>query len=125
MTDPICRLDIVEPEDAGGLLVETHELIRRSDGSVHDLHKAMFLRPEPIRWADGHYHAVLHNSENALPEWCLEPVATMVARLASCACAQTHHGANLRLLVGDAARADAMPGAAATGRETDVLGPAP
>ena len=122
MADPICRLDIVEPEDVDGLLAETHELIRRSDGSVHDLYKAMSLRPEPICWADGH----LHSRENALPEWFLEPVATMVARLTSCVYAQTHHhGANLRLLVGDAARADAMPGAAATGRETDILGPAP
>ena len=121
MADPICWLDIVEPEDADGLLAETYELIRRSDGSVHNLYKAMSLRPEPIRWADGHYRAVLHNSENALPEWFLELVATMVARLASCAYAQTHHGANLRHLVGDAARADAMLDAATTGRETDVL----
>ena len=122
MADPICRLDIVEPEDVDGLLAETHELIRRSDGSVHDLYKAMSLRPEPIRWADGH----LHNRENALPEWFLEPVATMVARLTSCVYAQTHHhGANLRLLVGDAARADAMLDAAAAGRETDVPGSAP
>ena len=118
MADPICRLDIVEPEDVDGLLAETHELIRRSDGSVHDLYKAMSLRPEPICWADGH----LHNRENALPEWFLEPVATMVARLTSCVYAQTY---NLRLLVGDAARADAMLDAVATGRETDVLGPAP
>ena len=125
MTDPICWLDIVEPDDDDGMLAETCELIRRSDGSVRDPYKAMSLRPEPIRWADGHHRAVLHNSENALPEWCLEPVATMAARLARCACAQTRHGASLRLLVGDAARADAMPGAAATGRETDVLGPAP
>ena len=121
MADPICWLDIVEPDDDDGMLAETCELIRRSDGSVHDPDKAMSLRPEPVRWADGHHRAVLHNSENALPEWCLEPVATMAARLAS----QTHHGANLRILVGDAARADVMPGAAATGREMDVLGPAP
>ncbi|MCE2518635.1 MAG: peroxidase-related enzyme [Alphaproteobacteria bacterium] len=121
MADPICWLDIVEPEDADGLLAETYDLIRRTDGSVHNLYKAMSLRPEPIRWADGHYRAVLHNSENSLPEWFLELVATMVARLASCAYAQTHHGANLRHLVGDAARADAMVDAAAAGREADVL----
>lgn len=121
MADPICWLDIVEPEEADGLLAETYEEIRRSDGSVHNLYKAMSLRPEPIRWADGHYRAVLHNSENVLPEWFLELVATMVARLANCDYAQTHHGANLRHLVGDAARADAMVDAAAAGSETDVL----
>lgn len=121
MADPICWLDIVEPEEADGLLAETYEEIRRSDGSVHNLYKAMSLRPEPIRWADGHYRAVLHNSDNVLPEWFLELVATMVARLGGCAYARTHHGANLRHLVGDAARADAMVEAAAAGREADVL----
>ncbi len=121
MTDPICWLGIVEPEDADGLLAETYDLVRRTDGSVHNLYKAMSLRPEPIRWADGHYRAVLHNSENILPEWFLELIATMVARLASCAYAQAHHGANLRHLVGDSARADAMVDATADGRETDAL----
>ena len=121
MADPICWLDVIEPDDADGLLDETYELIRRTDGSVHNLYKAMSLRPEPIRWADGHYRAVLHNSENALPEWFLELIATMVARLGNCAYAQTHHGANLRHLVGDADRADAMLDAAVAGRETDVL----
>lgn len=125
MADPICWLDIVEPDDDDGMPAETCELIRRSDGSLRDLYKAMSLLPEPVRWADGHYRAVLHNRENAPPEWFLELIATMVARLTSCACAQTHHGANLRLLVGDAARADAMLGAAATGRDADVLGSAP
>ena len=92
MADPICWLDVVEPEDADGLLADTYERIRRCDGSVHNLYKAMSLRPEPILWADGHYRAVLHNSENALPEWFLELVATMVARLGNCAYARTHHG---------------------------------
>lgn len=55
MADPICWLDIVEPEHADGLLAGTHEQFRRSDGSVHNVYRAMSLRPEPFRWADGRY----------------------------------------------------------------------
>ena len=53
MADPICWLDIVEPEHADSLLAGTYEQVRRSDGSVHNLCKVMTLRPEPIRRTDG------------------------------------------------------------------------
>lgn len=121
MAETICWLDTVEPEDAKGILAETYDEIRRADGSVHNLYKAMSLRPEPIRAADEHYRAILHNPENVLPDWFLELVGTMVARLGGCAYATTHHGANLRDLVGDAAKADAMLGAAVNGSEAEVL----
>ncbi len=121
MTETICWLDVIEPEDAKGTLAETYDAIRRADGSVHNLYKAMSLRPEPIRAADDHYRAILHNPDSALPDWFLELVGTMVARLCDCTYATTHHGANLRDLVGDVAKADAMLDAAVEGRETAVL----
>ena len=55
MADPICWLDTVEPEHADGPLAGAHEQVRRSDGLMHNLFRAMSLRPEPIRWADGRY----------------------------------------------------------------------
>ena len=55
MADPICWLDIVELEHADGPLAGTDDQIRRSDGLVHNLCRAMSLRPEPIRQADGRY----------------------------------------------------------------------
>ena len=121
MAETICWLDVVEPEDADGALAETYEKIRRADGSVHNLYKAMSLRPEPILWADGHYRAILHNPDSALPDWFLELVGTMVARLCDCHYATTHHGANLRDLVGDAAKANAMLDAAVAGMQPDGL----
>ena len=117
MADPICWLDIVEPEHADGLLAGNSDEIRRPDGSVHHLCKAMSWHPERICRSDGHCHVVLYNSNNALSEWCLDPVAP----LASCDDAQTHHGAIFCRPVGDVARTEAM----AAGRETDALGSAP
>ena len=121
MADPVCWLRFVAPEDAEGLLNETYKQIKRDDGSIHNLYKAMSLRPEIIGWADKHYRAVMHGSDNTLPDWFLELVATMVARQAHCTYATTHHGANYRDLFGDAERADVILEQVEAGREADVL----
>ena len=117
MADPLCWLDIVEPEHADGLLAEISDEIRRPAGSVHRLCKAVSVHPKPVCRSDGHCRAVLCYRGNVLPEGCLQPVAP----LASCDNAQTYHGTSLRHPVGDVARAEAT----AAGRETDALGPAP
>ncbi len=121
MADPVCWLRVVESDGAEGPLDQTYEQIKRDDGSIHNLYKAMSLRPEVIGWADKHYRAVMHSSDNTLPDWFLELVATMVARQARCTYATTHHGANYRDLFGDANRADAILEQVEAGREADVL----
>jgi uncharacterized peroxidase-related enzyme len=54
------------------------------------------------------YKYVLHHPGNTLPKWLLEAIGTYVSILNNCAYCIDHHFAELRRLLGDDARADAL-----------------
>ncbi len=123
MTSPIAWVRVIEPNQADQRLRSVYAAVGRGDGSVHNLYKALSLRPEPIVPSDQHYKAVLRSADNTLPGWFLELLSTMVARLARCAYAATNHGQNFRDLLSDQVRAAAILAAVDAGRPEDALEP--
>ena len=108
MSDRACWIAAVPEGGARGRLEEAYNQVRGPDGSVHNLYKAYAARPEVMERADAFYRAVMHGEDNNLPAWLLELVSCQVATLAGCDYALAHHGANLKALLGDAARGEEM-----------------
>ena len=101
-------IKMVSPEDASGILKEMYDKVRTPHGTVDNVMRAHSLRPHTL---DGHvtlYRSVLHNPDNTLPFWFLEAVASYVSAINKCDYALTHHFANVRGLVKDEARCDAI-----------------
>ncbi|MEM7224101.1 MAG: alkylhydroperoxidase [Pseudomonadota bacterium] len=103
-----CWIETVAPEAAQGQLAELYGELTAIHGRVHNLYRACSLRPGPVRWADLHYRAVLHDPENALEDWFLELLSTQVALLADCGYALANHGENFLRLMDDRPRGLAM-----------------
>ncbi len=103
-----CWIETIPEHKAEGWLRDAYEQVGRPDGTVHNLYKAFSLWPTPLPWADALYRAILHSDDSVLPKWFQELIATQVAILAGCDYAFTHHGANFKELLGDAARGEAM-----------------
>ena len=108
MSDRPCWIATVPERVAEGRLRDAYTRVGRPDGSVHNLYKAYASRPAVMAQADGLYRAIMHGDENSLPPWLLELVSCQVAILAGCDYALAHHGANLKALLGDAARGEEM-----------------
>ena len=103
-----CWIETVAPEAATGELAKLYGELSAAHGRVHNLYRACSLRPAPVRWADLHYRAVLHNPDNALEDWFLELLSSQVAILADCTYAFANHSENFLRLLGDRARGQAM-----------------
>ena len=106
---------MIAPEEATGRLSELYERVKTPRGTVDNVMRAHSLRPESL---EGHvvlYRSVLHNEANTLPFWFLEAVATYVSLTNRCHYSTTHHSANMRRLVGDESRGEAMYAALACG----------
>ncbi len=98
----------IAPEEASGRLQELYERVTTPHGTVDNVMRAHSLRPETL---EGHlvlYRSVLHNPANTLPLWFLEAVATLVSLTNRCHYATAHHSANMRRLLDDETRAEAM-----------------
>ncbi len=108
MSDRPCWIATVPERVAEGRLRDAYTRVGRPDGSVHNLYKAYASRSAVMAQADGLYRAIMHGDENSLPPWLLELVSCQVAILAGCDYALAHHGANLKALLGDAARGEEM-----------------
>lgn len=105
---PYCLIKTIEPDDAEGLLRELYDRVRTPHGTVDNVMKAHSLRPHTM---EGHlvlYRSVLHNPTNVLPFWFLEVVASYTSMTNACAYSLAHHFANVRRLLDDEARADAI-----------------
>ena len=106
---------MITPEEATGRLAELYERVKTPHGTVDNVMRAHSLRPESL---EGHvvlYRSVLHNEANTLPFWFLEAVATCVSLTNRCHYSTTHHSANMRRLVEDESRGEAMYAALACG----------
>jgi uncharacterized peroxidase-related enzyme len=107
--------------EATGTLATMYEKVKTPHGTVDNVMRAHSLRPHTM---EGHvvlYRSVLHNPENTLPFWFLEVVASCVSMANRCDYSLTHHWANARRLIGDAARAEQVHAALAAGRPEDAF----
>ena len=108
-------IEMIPPEQASGRLAELYERVTTPHGTVDNVMRAHSLRPESLV---GHlmlYKSVLHDEANTLPFWFLEAVATYVSLTNRCHYATAHHSANMRRLIPDESRAEAMYAALACG----------
>lgn len=99
---------MIADEDADGLLARMYDKVRTPHGTVDNVMRVHSLRPHTM---DGHvtlYRSVLHNPDNTLPLWFLEVVASYTSIVNRCAYSLTHHFENVRKLLDDEPRADAI-----------------
>jgi uncharacterized peroxidase-related enzyme len=115
----IAWIETIEPEKATGLLRELYDRVRTPHGTVDNVMKAHSLRPHTL---EGHlvlYRSVLHNPANVLPLWFLETVASYTSIVNRCEYSLAHHFTNVRKLLDDEPRADAILAALMAGRPED------
>ena len=104
----IAWIKTIEPDDADGLLHDLYERVKTPHGTVDNVMKAHSLRPHTL---EGHlvlYKSVLHSPANVLPLWFLETVASYVSITNSCEYSLAHHFMNVRKLLEDDGKADAI-----------------
>ena len=101
-------IEMVPVEKATGFLKEMYDKVRTPHGTVDNVMRAHSLRPHTM---DGHvtlYRSVLHNPDNVLPFWFLEVVASYTSIVNNCDYSFTHHFENVRKLLKDQPRSDAI-----------------
>ena len=99
---------MIPDAEAEGLLKRLYDKVRTPHGTVDNVMRAHSLRPHTM---DGHvtlYRSVLHNPDNTLPFWFLEVVASYTSIVNDCAYSLAHHFTNVRRLLKDEPRADAI-----------------
>lgn len=99
---------MIPDAEADGLLKQLYDKVRTPHGTVDNVMRAHSLRPHTM---DGHvtlYRSVLHNPDNTLPFWFLEVVASYTSIVNDCAYSLAHHFTNVRRLLQDEARAEAI-----------------
>ena len=123
-------IEMIAVENATGYLKEMYEKVKTPHGTVDNVMRVHSLRP---RTMEGHvvlYRSVLHSPDNTLPLWFLEIIASYTSIINQCAYSLTHHFSNVRKLLQDEPRADAIYEALAShqperqfsGKELAILG---
>ena len=101
-------IEMIAVEKATGYLKEMYEKVKTPHGTVDNVMRVHSLRP---RTMEGHvvlYRSVLHSPDNTLPFWFLEIIASYTSIINQCAYSLTHHFSNVRKLLQDEPRADAI-----------------
>jgi uncharacterized peroxidase-related enzyme len=114
-------IDMVPDEAADGRLKELLDKARTPHGTVDTVMRVHSLRPETM---NGHvvlYRSVLHSEDNTLPFWFLEVVASYTSILNDCTYSLTHHFMNVRNLIKDQPRSDAIFTALKAHRPEDMF----
>ena len=114
-------IEMVPVEEARGLLKEYYEKALTPSGTVDNVMRVHSLRPQTM---NGHvvlYRSVMHNPENALPFWFLEVVASYTSIANDCEYSLTHHFMNVRRLIDDEERSNAIFTALKAARPEDVF----
>jgi uncharacterized peroxidase-related enzyme len=114
-------IEMVPEDRAEGILEEMYDKVRTPHGTVDNVMRVHSLRP---RTMDGHvtlYRSVLHSPDNSLELWFLEVVASLTSILNDCEYSLAHHFSNVRRLLKDEARAEAIFVALKAGRPEDCF----
>jgi uncharacterized peroxidase-related enzyme len=107
---------MIDDEDATGVVREMYDKVRTPSGTVDNVMRVHSLRPHTMEGHLSLYRSVLHNSENTLPFWFLEVVASYTSISNKCEYSLSHHFTNARRLIDDDIRADAIYAALQAGR---------
>ncbi len=99
-------IEMISESQATGTLREMYDQAQTPHGTVDNVMKAHSLRPHTMQGHIALYRSVLHHSDNTLPLWFLEIVASYTSIKNSCAYSLTHHFMNARRLMNDECRAD-------------------
>lgn len=113
---------MIDDEEATGVVKEMYDKVRTPNGTVDNVMRAHSLRPHTMEGHVSLYRSVLHNSDNTLPFWFLEVMASYTSMANKCAYSLSHHFTNTRRLLDDEARADAIYAALQADRPEDVFG---
>ena len=120
---------MIEEAEAEGLVKTMYDRVRTPHGTVDNVMRAHSLRPHTMEGHLALYKSVLHNPENVLPLWFLEVIAAYTSITNDCAYSLVHHFMNVRRLLDDEPRADAIyaaleagePARAFAGKELALL----
>lgn len=123
-------IEMIPVEKATGYLKEMFEKAKTPHGTVDNVMRVHSLRPRTMEGHIALYRSVLHSPDNTLPLWFLEIIASYTSIINQCAYSLTHHFSNVRKLLQDGPRADAIYEALAshqpekqfTGKDLAILG---
>ncbi len=118
---PAAWIRMVPDEEASGFLREMYETVRTPHGTVDNVMRVHSLRPHTMQGHVTLYRSVLHNPDNRLAFWFLETVASYTSIVNRCAYSLAHHFTNVRRLLDDDARADAILAALEARRPEEVF----
>ena len=99
-------IKIIRTEEASARLKEILTLAKTPHGTVDNVMKVHSLRPSTMK---GHlflYRAVLHDSDNTIPEWFQETISSYVSILNKCEYSLANHWANACHLIDDVDRSN-------------------
>ena len=114
-------IEMIDDDQAKGVVKEMYDLARTPHGTVDNVMRCCSLRPKAI---EGHmvlYKNVLHNPDNTLHFWLLEVVASYTSICNKCDYSLTHHFMNVRRLLDDEERSDAILSALEAGAPEQVF----
>jgi len=99
---------MIPENEASGVLQELYEEAKTPHGTVDNVMKVHSLRPQTMHGHVTLYRSVLHHPDIRLPLWFLEVVASYVSIKNDCAYSLTHHFMNVRRLLDDDEKCDAI-----------------
>ena len=114
-------IEMIPESQATGTLREMYDQAETPHGTVDNVMKAHSLRPHTMQGHIALYRSVLHHSDNTLPLWFHEVVASYTSIKNSCAYSLTHHYMNARRLMNDERRADEVYAALQDGEPERVF----
>ena len=101
-------IEMIADADATGALKDYYDAVRTPHGTVDNVMRAHSLRPHTMGGHLALYKSVLHNPDNTLPFWFLEVVASYTSICNRCDYSFAHHFTNVRRLIDDEQKADAI-----------------
>lgn len=101
-------IEMIPDSEARGSVKEMYDQARTPHGTVDNVMRSQSLRPHSIAGHMALYKNVLHNPDNTLPFWFLEVIASYTSIVNDCEYSLTHHFMNVRRLVEDQEKSDAI-----------------
>lgn len=114
-------IKMLTDEEADPGLKAQLDAARTPHGTVDTVMRVHSLRPKTMAGHVALYRSVLHSEDNTLPFWFLEVVASYTSILNDCTYSLTHHFMNVRNLLRDQPRSDAIFLALKAGRPEDCF----
>ena len=101
-------IEMLPVETATGSLKDAYDFAKTPAGTVDNVMRVHSQRPHTMVGHLTLYRSVLHHPRNTMPLWFLEAVGVFTSLLNECEYSFTHHYANMRRLIKDDKRSDAI-----------------